>query len=132
MKQELLSQRRGRPLMLGSLDEMLQRYLRTYRGRGGPVNSLIAKSIAKVLIARNPQLNLDHIDLDLSSWAKSLLQRMGFTRRMKTAGKVEIPEGVKQEAELLYLHNIVTLMEEHDIPQNLILNLDLEVCSGVA
>ena len=42
---------------------------------------------------------------------------------MKTTGKVEIPEGAKQEAELLYLHNIVTLVEEHNIPQNLILNL---------
>ena len=102
--------------MLGSLDEMVQRYLQAYRSRGGRVNSLIAVSIAKVLIARNSQLNLDHIDLDSSSWAKSLFQRMGFTRRMKTTGKVEIPEGAKQEAELLYLHNIVTLVEEHIIP----------------
>ena len=52
MKQELLLQRRGRPLMLGSLDQMVQRYLRAYRTRGGPVNSLIAVLIAKVLIAR--------------------------------------------------------------------------------
>ena len=86
MKQELLLQRRGRPLMLGSLDEMVQRYLRAYRSRGGPGNSLIAVSIAMVLIARNPQLNLDHINLDSLSWAKSLFQRMGFTRRMKTTG----------------------------------------------
>ena len=114
MKQEPLLQRRGRSLMLGSLDEMVQRYLRGYRSRGGPFNSVIAVSIAKVLIARNPQLNLDHIDLDSSSWAKSLFQRMGFTRRMKTTGKVEIPEGAKQEAQLLYLHNIVTLVEEHN------------------
>ena len=103
---------------------MVQRYLRAYKSCGGSVNSLITVSIAKVLIARNPQLNLDHIDLDSSFWAKSLCQRMGFTRRMKTTGKVEIPEGAKQEVELLYLHNIVTLVEEHNIPQNLILNLD--------
>ena len=43
---------------------------------------------------------------------------------MKTTVKVEIPEGAKQEVELLYLHNIVTLVEEHNIPQNLILNFD--------
>ena len=35
---------------------------------------------------------------------------------MKTTGKVEIPERAKQEAELLYLHNIVTLVEEYNIP----------------
>ena len=55
---------------------------------------------------------------------------------MKTTGKVEIPERAKQEAELLYLHNIVTLVEENNIPHNLIFNLDqtntLEVYSGVA
>ena len=124
MKQELLLQQKGRPLMLGSLDEMVQRYLRAYRSRGGPVNSLIVVSIAKVLIARNPQLNLDHIDLFSSYWAKSFFQRIGFTQRMKTTGKVEIPEGAEQEAGLLYLHNIVTLVEEHNIPRNLILNLD--------
>ena len=123
-KTELSLQPRGGPLMLGSLDEMVQRYIRAYRSRGGPVNSLIAVSIAKVLITGNPQLNLGHLDLDSSSWAKSLFKRMGFTRRMKTTGKVEIPEGAKQEAELLFLHNIVTLIEEHNIPESLVMNLD--------
>ena len=103
---------------------MVQRYIRAYRSRGGPVNSLIAVSIAKVLITGNPQLNLGHLDLDSSSWAKSLFKRMGFTRRMKTTGKVEIPEGAKQEAELLFLHNIVTLIEEHNSPESLVMNLD--------
>ena len=51
MKQELLLQRRSRPFMLGSLDEMVQRYLRAYGSPGDPVNSLIMVSIAKVLIA---------------------------------------------------------------------------------
>ena len=51
MKQELLLQRRGRPLMLGSLDEMVQKYLRAYRSRTGPANSLIMVSYTKVLIA---------------------------------------------------------------------------------
>ena len=108
----------------GSLDEMVQRYIRVYRSRGGPVNSLITVSIAKVLITRNPQLNLGHLDLDSSSWAKSLFKRMGFTRRMKTTGKVEITEGAKQEAEPMFLHNIVTLIEERNIPESLVMNLD--------
>ena len=47
-KTELSLQPRRRPLMLGSLDEMVQRYIRAYRSRGGPVNSLIAVSIAKL------------------------------------------------------------------------------------
>ena len=33
-------------------------------------------------------------------------------------------KGAKQEAELLFLHNIVTLSEEHNIPESLVMNLD--------
>ena len=43
---------------------------------------------------------------------------------MKTTGKVEIPEGARKEAELMYLHNIVAIVEENKIPQNLIMILD--------
>ena len=96
MKKELSLLPRGRPLMLRSLDKMVQKYIRAYRRRRGPVNSIIAISIAKVLIARNPQFNLEHIDLDSSSWAKSLFKRMGLARRKKLTGKVEIPEGVER------------------------------------
>ena len=67
MKKELSLLPRGRPLMLGSFDEMVQKYIRAYRSRGGPVNSIIVISIAKVLIARNPQFHLEHINLESSS-----------------------------------------------------------------
>ena len=43
---------------------------------------------------------------------------------MKTTGKVEIPEGARKEAELMYLHNIVAIVEENKIPQILVMNLD--------
>ena len=107
-KTELSLQPRGGPLMLGSLDEMVQRYIHAYRSRGEPVNSLIAVSIAKVLITRNPQLNLGHLDLDSSSWAKSLFKRRGQSKRQSCC----------------FLHNIVTLIEEHNIAESLVMNLD--------
>ena len=43
---------------------------------------------------------------------------------MRTTGKVEIPEGARKEAELLYLHNIVPIVEKYEIPHSLIMNLD--------
>ena len=43
---------------------------------------------------------------------------------MRTTGKVEIPEGARKEAELLYLHNIVMIVENYEIPHSLIMNLD--------
>ena len=42
---------------------------------------------------------------------------------MQTTGKVEIPEGARKEAELLYLHNIVTIVAKYEIPHSLIMNL---------
>ena len=121
---KLIPIQRGRKLMLGSLDQKVQNYLRSYRSRGGPISTIVAVTVAKVLIARNPELELQHIDLDSSSWAKSLFKRMGFVRRMKTTGKPEIPAGAKKEAELLYLHDIISYIEEHNIPSNLVMNLD--------
>ena len=49
---------------------------------------------------------------------------MGFKKRMKITGKIEIPDGSKKEAQLLYLHNIVSLVDDHNVPDSLILNLD--------
>ena len=43
---------------------------------------------------------------------------------MQTTGKVEIPEGARKEAELLYLHKIVTIFQNYEIPHSLIMNLD--------
>ena len=43
---------------------------------------------------------------------------------MRTTGKVEIPEGARKVAKLLYLHNNVTIIEKYEIPHLLIMNLD--------
>ena len=94
------------------------------RSRGGFITLVIAVSVAKVLIARNSHLMLDHIDMVSSSWAKSFFRRMGFKKRMKTTGKIEIPNGAKKGAQLLYSHDIVSLVDDFNIPHSLILNLD--------
>ena len=62
---------------------MVQKLLLALQSRGGLITSVIAASVAKALIVRNPYLMLDHIVLDPSSLAKSLFRRMGF----KNAGK---------------------------------------------
>ena len=49
---------------------------------------------------------------------------MDFKKRMKTTGKIEIPHGARKEVQLFYLHDIVSLVDDHDIPDRLILNLD--------
>ena len=115
---------RGRPLLLDSLDQMVQRFLFCLGRTGGLVSSAATISVAKALIALNPQYDLSHINLDSSHWGQSLFRRMGFKKPMRTTGKFEIPEGARKEAELLYLHNIVIIVEKYEIPHSLIMNLD--------
>ena len=103
---------------------MVQKLLLALRSRGGLITSVIAAYVAKALKARNPHLMLDHIDLDSSSGAKCLFRRMGFKKCMKTAGKIEIPDRAKKEAQLLYLHDIVSLVDDHNILDSLTLNLN--------
>ena len=115
---------RGRPLMLGKIDLMVQDYLRAVRRRGGVVNKSVAISVVKALIKRHPESQLDHIDLDNATWARSLFHRMKFVRRMGTTGKVKIPDSLREEVEISYLHAIVRTIEENNIPTSLVMNLD--------
>ena len=48
----------------------------------------------------------------------------GYVRRFATTGKAEFPQDVKREAELLYIHDTVNLIETHKIPRLIVLNLD--------
>ena len=41
----------GRPLLLGSLDQVVQKFLLALRSRGGLITSVIAVFVAKALIA---------------------------------------------------------------------------------
>ena len=112
-----------RPLLLGSLDQMAQRFLLSFQSTGGLLFSAAAISATKALVARNLQYNLSHINLDSWHWAQSLFRRMGFKKRMRTTGKVEIPEDARKKADLLYIRNILTTVEKYEIPHSLIMNL---------
>ena len=91
------SLRTGRPLMLGEIDQMVQTYINAVSSRGGLVTRTLANAAAKALMARYPNL-VGNIDVDSSSWAKSLFKRMGFVRRMKASSKVSIPDGARKES----------------------------------
>ena len=105
--------KRGRPLMLGSLDEKVQKFLVALRSKGGVVNTVVAVAVAKALIEKSSDESLKAIDLDNSSWAKSLFVRMGFVKRACTTARPEIPEGAQKEAELIFHHEITSLDERH-------------------
>ena len=49
---------------------------------------------------------------------------MSLTKQISTIGKIEMPAGAQKESDLLFMHKIVALAEEHNISLNLIMNLD--------
>ena len=67
---------------------------------------------------------LNHIDLDESNWGQSLFRRMKAIRRFTTAGKVPIPEALREELEKAYLQSILRKIEENEILLSLVLNLN--------
>lgn len=115
--------RTGRPLLLGKLDSMVQKYIEGMSNRGAVITWSIANAAAKALIRKYPGVVGD-IDVDASTWAQSLFRRMGFSRRRKTSAKVEIPAAARKEIEYLFLHEIVSKVEKYSIPDSLIINFD--------
>ena len=82
------------------------------------------EATAKALIERHPEMNLGHIHIEDTSWARSLSQLMGFSKRRGTTSKVPIPDEIKMEIELTFLHEVVGIIEEHNIPPSLVIHLD--------
>ena len=120
----MVNKRRGRPRMLGDkLDDLVQRFLKATRCKGGIVNTTVAIATATALVNRYPLLEKDNILLS-RSWAQSLFCRMGFTKRRATTGKITIPSGAQKEAELKFMHQIVKQVEKYNIPPSLIIDFD--------
>ena len=123
-KKVIPAKKLGRLVLLGDIDEMVQRFLHALRRKGGVVNVVVARSVAKALVKRSRKRELEVLDLDGRSWVQSLFRRMGFVRRTATTSKVEIPEGARKEAEVTYFLKIVSVIEKHKIPKSMVLNLD--------
>lgn len=122
-EKSIISEKRGRPLLLGGIDEMVQKYLVSASNRGAVISRSVAVSCAKALIARYPD-RIGNIDVESSHWAQSLFRRMKFVRRRATTSKLQIPDGAFKEAKLLYLNDIVSKVNRHKIPDSLIINID--------
>ena len=115
----LPTQKRGRPLMLGKLDSLVERYISDVSNRGSVITRSVVTSTAWALLNRYPNV-VGEIAIEDTFWAKSLLQRMGMVHSMKTTSKLPIPEGAIKEAGLLFHHNIVSKVKRHKIPDALI------------
>ena len=95
----------------------------TFFKKGGHISYGIASTTANVLLSRSEDLSLKNIKTT-PMWGRSILQRLGFLRRVATTGKGEVTEGARKEAGLQHHFQIVNITEKHNIPTSLVLNSD--------
>ena len=90
---------RGRPIVVGpAIDEKVRKFLMAFFKRGGHISYGIPSTTANVLLSRSEDLFLNIKTTPM--WGRSILQRLGFRRRVATTGKVEVHEGARKEAGL--------------------------------
>ena len=123
-RQEINSATRGPKLMLGKMDVEVLKYLTTIRRKGGVVTGGIATAVAKAMISRSDCAMLQAIDIENTSWSRSLMQRAGWSRRKETTGKPPLPKGAVEEAGIIFHHRIAKLVEKYKIPPSMIINID--------
>ena len=101
---EITTKPRGSPLLLGKFDGDVQ-----------------------IVTAKNQNLLLKyggHIELN-RPWAVSLLQRMGFVRRLgSTQTKAILSCEQISKSKHTYLTQVIGMVKAHDIPPNLVINWD--------
>ena len=79
------------------LDMQVQEYLYIYRKKVVLSTKVVTAATAKALIKRNNLEHLKDLDLENSSWVKSLFKRMSFVKRAAITGRPDIPEGVEKK-----------------------------------
>ena len=120
--------RRGRPLLLGELDQKVQVYIKALRDAGGSVGtSIVIAAAVGIITAHDRNLlvqNGGYINLT-RDWGLSLLSRMGFVKRKATTkAKPQIDCQKFQQIKQTYLQRVVAIVRCHKIPEKLVINLD--------
>ena len=124
---EFPTKRRGRPFLTpDEVDLRFRKHLVAIRDCGGRVNRriTIATGIG-VVRALRPSLLPEHGgSLVLGrAWAESLLRRMDFVRRKGTKAAKKVPDNFPEICSA-FLERVATAVKEHNIPPQLVLNMD--------
>ena len=131
-----MHRRKGRPNLLD--DEFLVKMKDVVTGvcmAGGVISRKMVIAIGTGVIKANCPSKLKvfggHIVLT-ERWARGLLKSMEWSKRKGTTGKIEPSKQFLLEEKLTFQKRIASIIEEHDIPKELILNLDQTPLSYVS
>ena len=117
---------RGRPLILDeALDLKLRSMLLKLRLAGAGININVVSGVLNGLIRANPERFGKYTEFKVTrSWARSLYQRMKFSRRAVTASRLVITRWLWVELRSQFLNEITNKVLKHNIPDELIINVD--------
>ena len=102
---------------------------------GGVISRKMRIAVGNGVIKANLPSSLKkyggHIELT-DCWARHVLESIKWTKRKGTIGKAEPSQQFLDEEKLTFQRNISIMTEDHDIPKDLILNLDQTQLSYVS
>ena len=120
---ELCSKKRERPVLLGvKMDECLQQLLLWMRSRGTPVGTTVVIGAAQGILMNHKSKGNSEIRLN-KEWARSLLCRIGFTKRNANSKLKVLPENFYKIKEQ-FLIDVRSVIKMEDVPPSLVLNWD--------
>lgn len=118
----------GRKVMLGEQLNAKVKYIQALRSTETPIGSSIVMAAGEgIARAHNRTLFVQHgghIQIT-KTWALSLLKRMGFVKRKATTESTPSMSGEEFErVEAGFLKQVARMVQVHDIPDSLIINLN--------
>lgn len=117
----LPSKKRGRPVLLGEkLDKHLQQLIITMRTRGTPIGTSVVIGIGQGILMKYKS----NCDIKLNKeWARSVLRRMGFTKRRANSKSKILPDDFEEIKEQ-FLIDVQSVIDMEEVPPSLVLNWD--------
>ena len=100
-------------------------FINNTRKAGGTVNKLVVYGVLMGLIKSDLARYGRYLDFVITNgWLQSLYKRMNLTRRMVTTSRPVITQSMWLEVKAKFLHDIVSAVIEHKVPDELIINVD--------
>ena len=117
---------RGRPLLIeGVLDLKLRSMLVNLRTAGVGINIHVVSGVLNGLTRANSERFGKYMDIKVTrSWVRSLYQRMKFSHRAVTTSRSVITRSLWAEVRTQFLHEITEKVHQHNIRDELIINVD--------
>ena len=107
------------PLLGEKLDKQLQQMIGDMRSRGTAIGTSVVIGVGREILLKHKNSTV----VLSKEWAKSVLNRMGYTKR-KANNKCKVLPDNFVEIKKNYLADICAVVEMEDVPPSLIINWD--------